>query len=245
MGVISFQAVSIVFPQVGGNRIAEAPKVIFDPTPRGEGMNGSNDSSKASLSPQVGSRLRSFRRDWQTNNCSDNKLSIITNGYILPFISKPKNSQNSCDYVMIQGPSKDQALASCIQSLLSKYAIERVENVKSLGFYSRLFLVPKSRQRWRPVIDLSSLNTFLLVERLKMETPEPIRASDSRGMGGIDRLIGLLPSHPHPSKLKKVPKVSSQVFQFTSLRADTTPHVFTMIVKEVKLMTLIRGIRLH
>ena len=37
---------------------------------------------------------------------------------------------------------KDQALATCIQSLLSKNAIERVENVKSLGFYSRLFLVP-------------------------------------------------------------------------------------------------------
>ena len=32
---------------------------------------------------------------------------------------------------------KDQALANCIQSLLSKNAIERVENVKSLGFYSR------------------------------------------------------------------------------------------------------------
>ena len=29
-----------------------------------------NDSSKASLSPPVGGRLRSFRRDWQTNKCS-------------------------------------------------------------------------------------------------------------------------------------------------------------------------------
>ena len=54
---------------------------------------------------------------------------------------------------------KDQALATCIQSLLSKNTIERVENVKSLGFYSRLFLIPKPHQRWRPVIDLSRLNT--------------------------------------------------------------------------------------
>ena len=38
------------------------------------------------------------------------------------------------DSIRLQGPSKDQALASCIQSLLSKNAIERVENVKSLGF---------------------------------------------------------------------------------------------------------------
>ena len=60
---------------------------------------------------------------------------------------------------------KDQALAYCIQSLLLKNVIERVENVKSLGFYSRLFLVPKPHQRWRPVIDLSKLNTFLHVEK--------------------------------------------------------------------------------
>ena len=48
-----------------------------------------NDSLKASLSPPVGGRLRSFRRDWKTNKCSSNMLNIITNGYVLPFISKP------------------------------------------------------------------------------------------------------------------------------------------------------------
>ena len=48
-----------------------------------------NDSFKASLSPPVEGRLRSFRRDWQTNKCSSNVLNIITNGYVLPFLSKP------------------------------------------------------------------------------------------------------------------------------------------------------------
>ena len=48
-----------------------------------------NDSFKASLSPPLGGRLRSFRRDWQTNKCSSNVLNIITNGYVLPFLSKP------------------------------------------------------------------------------------------------------------------------------------------------------------
>ena len=76
---------------------------------------------------------------------------------------KTKSGQIPSDSVRIQGPSKDQGLATSIQSLLSKNAIERVENVKSLRFYSRLFLVPKPYQRWRPVIDLSSLNTFLQV----------------------------------------------------------------------------------
>ena len=136
-----------------------------------------NDSSKASISPQVGGRLRSFSRDWQINNCSSNVLNIITNGYVLPFLPKPNLVRFPLIVSEYKALPKDQALADCIQSLLSKNAIERVENVKSLGFYSRLFLVPKPHQRWRPVIDLSRLNTFLHVEKFKMETPESIRTS--------------------------------------------------------------------
>ena len=36
-------------------------------------------------------------------------------------------------------------------------------------------------------------------------------------MGVVDRLIRRLYSHPHPPKLKEVPTVLPQVFQFTSL----------------------------
>ena len=62
----------------------------FRPHNRGRGVETPlpNDSSKASLSPPVGGRLRSFRRDWQTNKCFQNMLNIITNGYVLPFLSK-------------------------------------------------------------------------------------------------------------------------------------------------------------
>ena len=34
---------------------------------------------------------------------------------------------------------------------------------------------------------------------------------DSRGMGIVDRPIGCLPSHPHSSKLKEIPKILQQV----------------------------------
>ena len=179
MGTIPHKAVTNRFPQEGGNRTSEAPRVVFDPTIGDEGVETPppNDSFKASLSPPVGGHLRSFRRDWQTNKCLSNMLNIITNGYVLPFLSKPNLVRFPLILSEYKAPQKDQALADCIQSLLSKNAIERVENVKSLGFYSRLFLVPKPHQRWRPVIDLSRLNTFLHVEKFKMETPESIRTS--------------------------------------------------------------------
>ena len=209
-----------------------------------------NDSFQASLSPPVGGRLRSFRRDWLTNKCSNNVLKLITNGYVLPFISKPNLVRAPLirsDYKALQ---KELALTSCIQSLPSKNAIERVENVKSLGFYSRLFLVPKPHQRWRAVIDLSRLKNFLLVERFKMETPESIRASliPVEWVSLIDLSDAYLhiPIHPNSRKYLRFCH-RSQVFQFTSLPFGlaTAPQVFIMIVKEVKLMALSRGIRLH
>ena len=91
MGATPHKAVTSCFPRVGGNRTSEAPGVVFKPTTGTEGMETPppNDSFKASLSPPVGGRLRSFRRDWQTNKCSSNVLNIITNGYVLPFFSKP------------------------------------------------------------------------------------------------------------------------------------------------------------
>ena len=177
-----------------------------------------NDSSKASLSPPVGGRLRSFRRDWQTNKCSSNVLNIITNGYVLPFLSKP----NLVIFPLILSEyktlQKDQALADCIQSLLSKNTIERVENVKSLGFYSHLFLVPKPHQRWRPVIDRR--NTFLHVEKFQIKTPESIRTSlvPEEWVSSIDLSDAYLhiPIHPNSRKYLRFCH-RSQVFQFTSL----------------------------
>ena len=128
--------------------------------------------------------------------------------------------------------------------------MERVENVNSLKFYRRLFLEPKPHQRWRPVIDLSRLNTFLLVERFKMETPESIRASLIPGewVSLIDLSDAYLhiPIHPNSRKYLRFCH-RPQVFQFISLPFGLAmaPQVFTMIVKEVKLMALSRGIRLH
>ena len=177
-------------------------------------------------------------------------LNIITNGYVLPFRSKPNLIRFPLILSEYKAQQKDQALATCIQSLLSKNAIERVENVKSLGFYSRLFLVPKPHQRWRPVIDLSRLNTFLHVEKFKMETPESIRTSLVPGewVSSIDLSDAYLhiPIHPNSRKYLRF-CYKAQVFQFTSLPFGlaTAPQVFTMIVKEVKLMALSRGLRIR
>ena len=81
---------------------------------RGRGNLSSNDSFKASNSPPVGGRLRSFSRNWQANNCSSNVLNIITNGYLLPFLSKPNLVRFPLIISEYKALPKDQALANCI-----------------------------------------------------------------------------------------------------------------------------------
>ena len=91
MGENALQAATNCFPQVWGNRITEAPEVIFDLTQGDEGLETPlpNDSLKVSISPPVGGCLLSFRRDWLTNKCSNIVLNIITN--VLTFYHSSQN----------------------------------------------------------------------------------------------------------------------------------------------------------
>ena len=88
--------------------------------------------------------------------------------------------------------------------MLLEKAITHVRKPTTLGYYSRLFLVPKPMKRWRPVIDLSMLNNHLHVPTFKMETAESIRKSIRKGewVTSID-LTGTyfhVPIHPQSQK---------------------------------------------
>ena len=228
-GAIPLKAVTNHFPQVGRNQTQEASAVVFDPTQGDKGVETPppNDSFQASLSPPVGGRLRSFRRDWLTNKCSSNMLNIITNGYVLPFISKPNLVRAPLIRSGYKALQTELALTSCLQSLLSKNAIERVENVKS-----RVLQLPVSCTQTSPKVEASNrpkqahqLSTCRKVQNGYTRVHQGL--PDSRGMGVVDRPIRRLPSHPHPPKLKEVPKVLPQVasvsVHFPSLRTSHGP----------------------
>ena len=80
---------------------------------------------KASISPPVGGPLHSFRRDWQTNKCSSNVLNIITNGYILPFISKP----NLVRFPLSTRPVKKTKLWPLVSSLFCQRILSKGWNM--------------------------------------------------------------------------------------------------------------------
>ena len=89
----------------------------------------------------------------------------------IPF--KTKFGHIPSDSVRVQGPSKRPSSGhlypvSSVKERNQKFGKCKISQVLQ-------FLVPKPHQRWRAVIDLSRLNTFLHVEKFKMETPESIR----------------------------------------------------------------------
>ena len=198
----------------------------------------------------VGGRLRRFLTQWEHQEAHQSRLSLLRDGYKLPFRERPNLSRVPCITSSYAGSDRQSALLTSILHLLHQGAIEVVHTQNSLGFYSRLFLVPKPGNRWRPVIDLSSLNKFLSIPKFKMETPESIRASLWKGewLTSIDLTDAYLhvPIHTYSQKYLRFHH-KGVTYQFVSLPFGlaTAPLVFTSLVKEVKLLVLQQGIRLH
>ena len=121
---------------------------------------------------------------------------------------------------------------------------------KILGFYSRLFLVPKPGKKWSLVIDVSVLNRHLSVPTFKMETAEIIRNTICKGelVVTIDLTDTYfhIPIHEKSQHLLRF-HVAGKTYQFRALPYGiaTAPLEFTRVVKEVKLMLQNRGIQVH
>ena len=191
-----------------------------------------------------------FSPQWEAQGCTPSRLILLKHGYALPFVSRPPLTRSPTIFSGYKDKQRDLALTTCVQELVAKRAIDLVENQRSLGFYSRLFLVPKPGNRWRPVIDLSHLNQFLDIRTFRMETPESIRASLRVGewVTSIDLQDAYfhIPIHPRYHKYLRFVH-QGKVYQFRALPFGlaTAPLIFTRLGKEVKLMALARGIRLH
>ena len=107
-----------------------------------------------------------------------------------------------------------------VNDLLQKKAILPVKKPTTLGLYSRVFLVPKPNQKWRPVIDLSHLNRHLTIPTFKMETAEVIRSSlrPSEWLCSLDIKDAYLhvPMHPKTFKFLRF-QTHLGVFHFRAL----------------------------
>ena len=143
------------------------------------------------------------------------------------------------------GRSPSPRAKSHSQSMLQKGAISELPKTEATqGFYSSLFLVPKKDGGTRPVINLKSLNEFIVPHHFKMEDPE-----GSPKKGGLDDKSGsegCILHDPNPRNRQ----ISSPFLRRGSaslsvqLPAIRPPWVFTKTLKPA--ITLLRelGVRL-
>ena len=100
-------------------------------------------------------------------------VEVLRQGYRILFSRRPPLSDQPLPMPSYSPSSiRGKALEQEFQDLLRKQAIEPAP--QTLGFYSRLFVVQKDSGAWRPIIDLSTLNTYIASQRFHMETPQSV-----------------------------------------------------------------------
>ena len=187
-----------------------------------------------------------FWEKWSELGSGPKVVQILREGYTLPFRTRPNLSRTPTVVSCYGNPHRNLKLLEALHQLTAKNAIERVHKQTSLGFFNRLFLVPKPNNKWRPILDLSNLNPFLKTEKFKMETPETIRTSLQKGewVTSIDFKDAYfhIPIQEQSRKYLRF-HAQGQTFQFKALPfgLSTAPMEFTVIAKEVKLMATQKG----
>ena len=136
-------------------------------------------------------------------------------GFRIPFMLIPPLS--SVPIKLSQ--SSSSLLQEKIDIHLQKWAVERVQNLGTLSFYSRIFLVPKKNGKLRPIIDLSLLNRYIKKQSFKMEKVKSVRQSimNNDWAVSIDLTDAYLQAPIHPQSFRPRFVHEDHIFQFTAL----------------------------
>lgn len=170
-------------------------------------------------------------------------LEVVERGLQLSFTSPPPLVRRPKWIAVPHSPEKAAALRQEVVALLEKQAIEVVRDTASPGFYSHLFVVPKPGGRWRPVIDLSTLNGYVTAPHFRMETARSVRSSVKANEFAISLDLSDAYLHvPIADSSRRYLRfaIDDVVYAFTAMPfgLNLSPWVFTRIMESV--MTYVR-----
>ena len=201
----------------------------------------------------VGGCLTAHWQSWQKIAKDPWVVTVLRGGYQIPFKGElPPLSPNPIPFRSYHPSSPQyQALSEEIKLMLKKEAIEEAPLPLTSGYYARMFVVPKGDKgdEWRPIIDLSRLNKYILLTPFKMETPRTVLQSIRKG----DQMISLdlqdayfqVPIHPHSSRyLRFVWEGKTYQFRALCFGLSTAPQIFTRICVVIGAHLHHQGIRL-
>ena len=180
---------------------------------------------------------------WRTLTSDPQILSIVS-GYKISFLKTP--FQKSPPFTQASG-QEALLISQEVNELLQKGAIQKTPYTRD-GFYSRLFLVPKKGGSMRPVIDLSSLNKFIVNEHFQMENLSCLKTLLLPGdfMTNIDLKDAYLSVPVHVSSRKFLRFIwKGTCYQFKALPFGlcSAPRIFTKVLKPVAAFLRRKAIR--
>jgi len=159
-------------------------------------------------------------------------------GLKISFTSPPPLAPSPKWIQVPRDPERAAALRAEVAALLQKQAIEVVNDATIPGFYSHLFVVPKPGGRWRPVIDLSVLNTFITAPHFRMETARSLRQAVRRDEFAVS--LDLTDAYLHVPMNRATRRylrfaIDGTVYSFRALPfgLNLSPWVFTRIMDAV------------
>ena len=216
----------------------------------------SSGSIKYSLpKPDIptGDRLYHFCQAWQNITTDQWTLSVIRSGFRIQFRVRPKLARVVPQFLRKPpaDPEKIRLLQEEIGSMLEKCAIDSVSSHHPKGrYYSRLFLVQKKSSGWRPVIDLSRLNRYILTPHFKMETIDSVGLALRKNDWAIS--VDLKDAYFHILSHCKSRRYlhfhfMGRTYQFRVLAfgLSPAPYIFTRVVKTVVKHCRLQGMCLH
>ena len=101
------------------------------------------NASNAVAGQSVGGRLQKFCHIWQKMGANPRVVSVLRDGYTLPFKQRPLLTRSPLVLSGCANPTKSLFLKEALLNLIEKLVVEKVVVRSSLAFYNRLFLVPK------------------------------------------------------------------------------------------------------
>ena len=164
-------------------------------------------------------------------------VEVLREGYRILFSQGPPLSDQPLPMPSYSPSSiRGKALEKEFQDLLLKRAIEQAPQTP--GFYSRLFVVQKDSGAWRPIIDLSTLNTYIASQHFYMETPQSVLRSIRQGdwMISLDLQDAYLQVPIHQESRRYLRFTMGGVpYQFRVLcfGLTTAPQVFTRLMAPI------------
>ena len=175
---------------------------------------------------------------------------MVRSGFRLPWVSFPP-ALSPCPIPSRLPFSKEgqEAIDQEVEILLEKGAVS-LAHLPSPGFYGRLFVVPKNSGGFRPVLDLSILNRYLLQIPFRMESPWSVRESIRQGDWATsldlqDAYFHVL-VHPRDRRYLRF-SWRGRAYEFNVLPfgLSLAPWAFTRLTRELAVHFRSRGIRIR